>query len=48
MTAKLYLQREFEAEVLESSDGWSALSKTLFYLGGGGQPHDQGRCDAEV
>lgn len=46
MTAKLYLddpyQREFDAEVLESAGGWSALSRTLFYPGGGGQPHDRG------
>ncbi len=46
MTTKLYLehpyQREFDAEVLESSDGWSALSQTVFYPGGGGQPHDHG------
>ncbi len=47
MTVKLYLeqpyQREFNAEVLESSDGWHALSQTAFYPGGGGQPHDRGR-----
>ncbi|MBI1875367.1 MAG: alanyl-tRNA editing protein [Acidobacteria bacterium] len=46
MTAKLYLedpyQREFDAEVLESAGGWCALSQTLFYPGGGGQPHDRG------
>jgi misacylated tRNA(Ala) deacylase len=47
MTAKLYLEdpyrREFEAEVLESSGGWCALSRTVFYPGGGGQPHDRGQ-----
>jgi Ser-tRNA(Ala) deacylase AlaX len=43
MTTRLYLehpyQREFDAEVLESSDGWYTLSKTVFYPGGG-QHHD--------
>jgi misacylated tRNA(Ala) deacylase len=47
MTVRLYLddpyQREFDAEVLESADGWCALSATLFYPGGGGQPADRGR-----
>ena len=46
MTARLYLddpyQREFDALVLESADGWVALSRTAFYPGGGGQPHDRG------
>ena len=46
MTTSLYLQhpyqREFDAEVLESSNGWSVLSQTVFYPGGGGQPHDRG------
>ena len=46
MTTSLYLQhpyqREFDAEVLASSDGWSVLSQTVFYPGGGGQPHDRG------
>ena len=46
LTRKLYLensyQREFDADVLESSDGWSALSQTVFYPGGGGQPPDRG------
>jgi misacylated tRNA(Ala) deacylase len=46
MTARLYLddpyQREFGAEVLESSDGWCTLSRTAFHPGGGGQPHDRG------
>ncbi len=46
MTAKLYLEdpyrREFDAEVVESSDGWCTLSRTVFYPGGGGQPHDRG------
>ncbi|HEX9288441.1 MAG TPA: alanyl-tRNA editing protein [Anaeromyxobacteraceae bacterium] len=43
---KLYLDdpylREFEAEVLGSSDGWCTLSRTAFYPGGGGQPPDRG------
>ncbi len=47
MTAKVYLEdayrREIEAEVLESADGWCALSATVFFPGGGGQPHDRGR-----
>ncbi len=46
MTDKLYLDdpylREFEAEVLGSSDGWCTLSRTAFYPGGGGQPPDRG------
>ena len=46
MTVKLYHKdpylREFDAEVLESADGWSTLSRTVFYPGGGGQPHDRG------
>jgi Ser-tRNA(Ala) deacylase AlaX len=40
MTARLYLEdpyrREFDAEVLESAEGWCALSRTAFYPGGGG------------
>ncbi len=44
--AKLYLedpyQRAFEAEVIESSGGWCLLSQTVFFPGGGGQPHDRG------
>jgi misacylated tRNA(Ala) deacylase len=47
MTIRLYLenayQREFDAEVLASADGWCALSRTAFYPGGGGQPCDRGR-----
>lgn len=47
MPTKLYLEdpylREFEAEVTDSSDGWSALSQTAFYPGGGGQPADRGQ-----
>ncbi len=47
MTARLYLEdpyrRELDAEVLASSDGWCTLSRTVFYPGGGGQPHDRGR-----
>jgi misacylated tRNA(Ala) deacylase len=46
MSAKLYLEDpyryEFDAAVLESSDGWCTLSQTVFYPGGGGQPHDRG------
>jgi misacylated tRNA(Ala) deacylase len=49
MTAKLYLDdpylREFEAEVLASSDGWCTLSRTAFYPGGGGQPCDRGSLE---
>ena len=45
--AKLYLddpyRREFDAQVLESADGWCTLSQTVFYPGGGGQPPDRGR-----
>lgn len=47
MTAALYLQdpyrREFDAQVLASSEGWCALSQTAFYPGGGGQPCDRGQ-----
>ncbi|HEY6105416.1 MAG TPA: alanyl-tRNA editing protein [Anaeromyxobacteraceae bacterium] len=47
MTVRLYLQdpyrREFDAQVLASSDGWCALSQTAFYPGGGGQPSDRGQ-----
>jgi misacylated tRNA(Ala) deacylase len=47
MAAKLFLEdpylREFEAEVLASTDGWCSLSRTAFYPGGGGQPPDRGR-----
>ena len=46
MTERLYLEdgycREFEAEVTESADGWSRLSRSAFHPGGGGQPFDQG------
>ena len=46
MNANLYLDdaylRDFEAEVLESVDGWCTLSRTAFYPGGGGQPADRG------
>ncbi|HEY6099472.1 MAG TPA: alanyl-tRNA editing protein, partial [Anaeromyxobacter sp.] len=46
MTSRLYLEdpyrREFDAEVLESSDGWCTLSQTAFFPGGGGQPADRG------
>ena len=38
MTERLYLEdsyrREFEAEVLESADGWCALTRTFFPGGG--------------
>jgi misacylated tRNA(Ala) deacylase len=36
-----YLQ-ELEAVVLACADGWCALSRTIFFPGGGGQPHDRG------
>jgi misacylated tRNA(Ala) deacylase len=43
---KLYLEdpyrREADAEVRESAGGWCSLSRTVFYPGGGGQPHDRG------
>ena len=46
MDQRLYLDdpylREFDAEVLECADGWCRLSRTAFYPGGGGQPHDRG------
>jgi misacylated tRNA(Ala) deacylase len=46
VTEKLYLEdpyaREFDADVIESSEGWCTLSQTLFHPGGGGQPHDRG------
>jgi misacylated tRNA(Ala) deacylase len=57
MTTKLYLddpyRREFDAAVLDSTDGWCVLSQTAFYPGGGGQPCDrgqvtQGGCSVEV
>lgn len=45
-TERLYLEdaylREFAAQVTGSADGWSALSRTAFHPGGGGQPFDQG------
>jgi misacylated tRNA(Ala) deacylase len=47
MTVRLYLddpyRQEFDAEVLESADGWCALSRTAFHPGGGGQPPDRGQ-----
>jgi misacylated tRNA(Ala) deacylase len=47
VTARLYLEdayrQAFDAEVIESADGWCALSQTAFHPGGGGQPHDRGR-----
>ena len=46
MTSKLYLAdsylREFDATVLETADGWLALSATAFFPRGGGQPPDRG------
>jgi misacylated tRNA(Ala) deacylase len=46
MTDRLYLDdpylRECDAEVRESAGGWCVLSRTVFYPGGGGQPHDRG------
>ncbi len=45
-TERLYLEdaylREFAAQVTESAEGWSALSRSAFHPGGGGQPFDQG------
>lgn len=45
-TRKLYLDdgylNEFEALVLATIGGWSALSQTAFHPGGGGQPADTG------
>jgi len=45
-TERLYLEdaylRGFAAQVTASADGWSALSRTAFHPGGGGQPFDQG------
>jgi misacylated tRNA(Ala) deacylase len=50
LPVKLYLedpyQRAFDAEVVASADGWCALSRTVFYPGGGGQPADRGRLTA--
>src|SRR5215469_7935319 len=46
LTRKLYLENsyqcDFDAEVLDSSEGWSKLSQMVFYPGGGGQPADRG------
>jgi misacylated tRNA(Ala) deacylase len=51
MDTALFLEdpyrREFEAEVVESQEGASRLSRTAFYPGGGGQPHDRGELIAE-
>jgi misacylated tRNA(Ala) deacylase len=38
--------REFDAQVIDSVDGWSVLSRTAFHPGGGGQPADQGWISA--
>jgi len=50
MTVKLYLedpyQRRFDGEVVAAAEGWCALSQTVFYPGGGGQPEDRGRLEA--
>jgi misacylated tRNA(Ala) deacylase len=47
VTVRLYLddpyRQEFDAEVLESADGWCVPSRTAFYPGGGGQPPDRGQ-----
>lgn len=46
MTSQRYLDdpytRDVPAEVTASADGWCALSQTVFYPGGGGQPCDRG------
>jgi len=34
--------RELDAEIRESAEGWCSLSRTIFFPGGGGQPHDRG------
>jgi misacylated tRNA(Ala) deacylase len=51
MDDRLYLAdaylRAFEAAVVESASGWCRLSRTAFYPGGGGQPHDRGTLAAE-
>jgi len=39
-------QRTFEAVVLASEGGACTLSRTAFYPGGGGQPHDRGHIVA--
>jgi misacylated tRNA(Ala) deacylase len=45
-TERLFLedpyQREFEALVTDSAEGWSLLSRTAFHPGSGGQPADHG------
>jgi misacylated tRNA(Ala) deacylase len=47
MTAQRYLDdpylRDVPAEVTASADGCCALSQTVFYPGGGGQPCDRGQ-----
>ena len=52
MAVKLYLddpyQRAFDAEVVAVAEGgWTALFRTAFYPGGGGQPADRGRLIAD-
>ena len=46
MTELLFLKdsyiREFDAKVTEHIDGGVILDRTAFYIGGGGQPCDQG------
>ncbi|MDR9450005.1 MAG: alanyl-tRNA editing protein [Acidimicrobiia bacterium] len=50
MTEKLYLddpyRRLCDADVLAVENGWSLLSRTVFYPGGGGQPPDRGHLQA--
>jgi misacylated tRNA(Ala) deacylase len=50
MTEMLYATdayvKEFEATVTEHVDGGVVLSRTAFYPGGGGQPHDTGTLTA--
>ena len=46
MTELLFLKdsyiKEFAASVVECVQGGVVLNRTAFYIGGGGQPYDQG------